>query len=98
MPRLMPVTRSISAIPARATARAATGQHEIGPHAALAVGVCLEGAAETAAQHLAHHRVIIAAIAGSAPTPTLPRLRGRESLPSLSRHPPPQAGEGWGGG
>src|SRR5207247_3437118 len=34
----------------------------------------------------------------SAPTPTLPRLRGRGPTEAGRTLPPPQAGEGWGGG
>jgi poly(A) polymerase len=33
-----------------------------------------------------------------APTPTLPRLRGRERADAPNTPPPPPAGEGWGGG
>src|SRR5207249_10383658 len=84
---------------------AAIDQHEIGPHAALALGILLEDAAEAAAQHLAHHRVIVAASAGSAPT--LPRLPRGPLPPPPAREgcrrclgllPPSLAGEGWGGG
>jgi len=34
---------------------------------------------------------------GQAPTPTLPRKRGREFATRASQLPPPLAGEGWGG-
>ena len=40
---------------------AAIDQHQIGPAALLALGVLLQGAGEAAQQHLAHHRVIVAA-------------------------------------
>ena len=42
-------------------ALAAVDQHEIGPAAPLALGVFLERAGKAALQHLAHHRVIVAA-------------------------------------
>src|SRR5437016_11415248 len=38
------------------------------------------------------------ALLASAPTPTLPRLRGRGPTEAGKSLPPPQAGEGWGGG
>src|SRR5438874_4377304 len=39
----------------------AIDQHQIGPHAALALGILLQRAVKAAAEYLAHHRVIIAA-------------------------------------
>src|SRR5229473_1798447 len=37
-------------------------------------------------------------VATEAPTPTLPRKQGREPIEAAKTLPPPQAGEGWGGG
>jgi len=39
----------------------AIDQHQIRPHTALALGIFLQRAEKAAAEHLAHHRVIIAA-------------------------------------
>ena len=61
-------------------ALAAVDQHQIGPHAALALGILLQGAGEAAAQHLAHHRVIVAAASRRRWDPRASR-RGAASRP-----------------
>jgi adenosylcobyric acid synthase len=64
----------------------------IGDHTGLA---CLGVVPWFAAAHLLPAEDSMAL---SAPTPTLPRLRGRELATASGKPPPPQAGEGRGGG
>jgi len=61
-------------------ALAAVDQDEIGPSAPVAFRILLEGPRKAALQHLAHHRVIIAA---GDPSPVSPRtaIRGSDPLP-----------------
>src|SRR5207248_2994390 len=54
-------------------------QHQIGPHAALALGVFLQCPVKAAAKHLAHHRVIIAARRTGCRPFVIPGLGGAES-------------------
>src|SRR5207237_6383918 len=65
-------------------------QHPVGPHAALALGILFQRAIEAAAEHLAHHRVII-------PARRCRLLKAPTRPPPRVGLPPPLAGEGWGG-
>src|SRR5204863_6986850 len=62
----------------------------IGPHAALALGILFQRAIEAAAEHLAHHRVII-------PARRCRLLKAPTRPPPRAGLPPPLAGEGWDG-